>query len=253
MKIFLLTILFFTRIIVFGQNTAEIDSALAFIKKTGIDLNSVEPPKGFSVYYNCDSMLFMRGEFGDTIKIWTPGTEMPQELDMFKKTITYETFGKTQLAREVQSDGRILIISYWQTQFIFRNDSLFQIENSNELPEEVYTKVFTELLNENVDEELISKKLDSISAISEAQAVYIPKLIFAKSMFSNNQKKVKLSKQFNYKEDTIVLEKEWKEKEKRCYLIRINNNEDGQDTTYAYAINEEMKFIWWQGCDAQQR
>ena len=45
---------------------------------------------------------------------------------------------------------------------------------------------------------------------------------------------------YNYKQDEIQLEKEWVQNNKKCFLLRINNQFEGQKTTYAYALNEDM-------------
>jgi len=62
------------------------------------------------------------------------------------------------------------------------------------------------------------------------------------------KKKVKLSRKVNYEQDEIVLEREWVENNKKCYVIRINNRFGKEETSYAYAINEDIKFVWWEGC-----
>lgn len=57
-----------------------------------------------------------------------------------------------------------------------------------------------------------------------------------------------LSKKLNFEGDTIELESKWIENGKTCYVIRINNRtEDGGKTTYAYAIDENMRFIQCEG------
>ena len=64
-----------------------------------------------------------------------------------------------------------------------------------------------------------------------------------------NKKRVSLSKKLNFEGDIIELESKWIQKGKTCYVVRINNKtKDGEKTTYAYAIDEDMRFIQWQGC-----
>lgn len=69
-------------------------------------------------------------------------------------------------------------------------------------------------------------------------------------MFNNGRKKVKLATKYNYEKDEIEIEKEWVEGGKKCFLLRINNWFEKTKTTYAYALNEDMKFVWWEGCDS---
>jgi len=232
----------------YAQNL-KYDSAINFIKANGIKLNTVTPPTGFSVYYNCDSLLFMKGIFGDTIKIWTPGTDWYNEIENVKDLLHSKSFGVTQFVKSIDGDGRLYVSTYHQTVFIYRNDSLFEIGNSNPTPSGPVSKLFSDyFFKKNIDKATYEARLDSLHQIEEKQAVYTPKLIFTKSMFKKN-KKVKLSKKINYDGDEIELEKEWVQDGRSCYIVRINNKEDGEKTTYAYAINQDMKFVFWEGCN----
>lgn len=248
MKIALIILSSLITTFLYSQNKASYDSTITFFKEHGIKLNTVIPPIGFNVFYNCDSLLFMRGNFGDTIKIWTTGLDWYQNLQQFTETIKNEQFGKTQFAKNVDNDGRIYVSTYHQTEFIYRSDSLYEIGNSNSTPSEPISNLFSEYFFKNsIDEATYKTRLDSLNLIEERQAVYTPKLIFAKKMFQT-KKKVKPSKKLNFEGDTIELESQWTENGKTCYVIRINNTEDGEKTTYAYAIDENMRFVQWEGC-----
>jgi len=250
MKIRILILFLLTAVCLYSQNTTKFDSTIAFLDEKGIRLNTITPPTGFNVYYNCDSLLFMRGNFGDTIKIWTSGMDWYQTLEQFKGIIKNKAFGVTQFAKSIDDNGRIYVSSYHQTEFIYRNDSLYEIENSNPTPSEPLTRLFDEyFFKKQLDEATYKVRLDSLHQIEKSQAVYTPKLIFAKRMFQKNKLKVKLSKKLNFQGDTIELERQWVENGKACYLVRINNKKDGEETSYAYAINEDMKFVSWEGCD----
>jgi hypothetical protein len=233
--------------ILYAQSSLKLDSTINFIKEKGIKLNTVTPPPGFNVYYNCDSLLFMKGTFGDTIKIWTSSMDWYQDLEEFKDILKNERFGVTQFVKSIDNEGRIFVSSYHQTEFISRNDSLFEIGNSNPTPSEPLSKLFSDVLTQKIDKETYKTRLDSLHQIEERQAVYTPKLIFTKKMFQKS-KKIKLTKKMNFQGDTIELERQWVENGKTCYLVRINNKEDGQETSYAYAINQDMKFVFWEGC-----
>jgi len=247
MKIRLLILFLVTANFLYAQNSLKVDSAIDFIKEKGIKLNTVTPPTGFKVYYNCDSLLFMKGFFGDTIKIWTSAMDSYQDLEEFKDIIKNGRFGKTQFVKSIDNEGRIYVSSYHQTEFIYRNDSLFEIGNSNPTSSEPLTKLFSDFFSQKIDKETYETRLDSLREIEERQAVYTPKLIFTRKMFQKS-KKIKLPKKFNFQQDTIELERQWVENGKTCYLVRINNKEDGQETSYAYAISQDMKFIFWEDC-----
>ncbi|PWV55592.1 hypothetical protein [Chitinophaga sp. S165] len=248
MKIRLLILCLLTPVFLYSQNSTDFGATMNFLREQGIKLNTVTPPAGFRVYYNCDSLLFMRGNFGDTIKIWTSGSDWYQSLEAFKETIKNQSFGITQFVKSIDDDGRIYVSTYHQTTFIYRKDSLFQIENSTPTLSEPLTQLFGQyFLKRQIDKKTYEARLDSLHEIEKSQAVYIPKLIFAKGMFQT-KKEVTLSKDLNFEGDTIELENEWTENGKTCYMVRINNTENGQNTTYAYAIDENMRFIHWEGC-----
>ncbi len=124
---------------------------MAFIKAKGIILNTVTPPAGFNVYYSCDSLLFMKGVFGDTIKIWTSTSDWYQSIDEFKEAISNPDFGVTQFAKDIDADGRIYVSTYHQTEFVYRNDSLYEIQNSNPTSSEPLSKLFEAYFNQQID------------------------------------------------------------------------------------------------------
>src|SRR5574343_759807 len=208
MKIRFLILSLVTANVLYAQNSLKLDSAINFIKVHGIKLNTVTPPAGFKVYYNCDSLLFLKGSFGDTIKIWTSAMDWYQDLEEFKEIIKNESFGKTQFVKSIGNDGRIYVSSYHQTELIYRNDSLFEIRNSNPTSSETLTKLFSDYFGQKIDKQSYESRLDSLHQIEEKQAVYTPKLIFTKKMFQKT-KKVKLPKKLNYQGDTIELERQW--------------------------------------------
>lgn len=250
MKFRLLISSLLTPLLLYSQNSTKFDSTTNFLQQQGINLNTVIPPSGFNVYYNCDSLLFMRGNFGDTIKIWTSASDWYQDLEQFKEIIKNESFGKTQFVKSVDEEGRIFVSTYHQTEFIYRNDSLFEIGNSNPTPSEPFDQLFDQyFIKREIDKKTYEARLDSLHEIDKKLAVYTPKLIFTKKMFQNKNK-VTLSRKLNFEGDTIELETKWTEKGLTCYVIRINNKtEDGEETTYAYAIDENLRFIQWEGCN----
>lgn len=249
MKTLLLILFFLPAGNLHSQNSAKFDSTINFIREQGIKLNTVIPPPGFSVFYNCDSLLFMRGNFGDTIKIWTSAMDWYRTLEEFKPITKYKRFGKTEFVKSIDLNGRIFVSSYHQTEFIYRNDSLLEIENSNPTPTAPLTNLFSARFKKEIDDSTYKARYDSLTAAEKGQAIHTPKLIFTKTMFQKNRKKVKLSKKINFEGDTIILEHEWNENGKKCYLVRINNkDEDGEETSYAYAIDDDMKFVSWEGC-----
>jgi len=247
MKTLIIIISFLISGSAFSQDDSDFILSWNYFKANKLAVNAIEPPKGFNIFYNCDSMLFVRGDFSDTIKIWTPGSEWAHTLDQFKKVVNKPGYGKTFFAKSIMSDGRILVANYMETVFIFRNDSLYQIEDTVSKPKEYYSMLVDHMLG-RMNETTYRHKRDSIDVLYRDRHAYISKLIFTKNMFRDGEKNVKLSSKANYEKDEIKLERQWVENGKKCYLIRINNRFENEKTTYAYAINEDIKFIWWEGC-----
>lgn len=231
-----------------SQDSINYISTYKYFNSNGIAINTLKPPDGYVVSYNCDSMLFVRGDFSDTIKIWTPGVEWAYNLEQFLQIKKEPEYGKTVLAKSILSDGRILVASYMETMFIFRNDSLFEMEDTVTKPPEYFDMTVDHMLGK-IDDSTFKRKIDSIDLLYTDKHTYVPKLIFSKNMFLKGKKKVKLSRKVNFEGDEIVLERAWVENNKKCYVIRINNKLGKEETTYAYAINEDLKFIWWESCD----
>ena len=252
MKSHLLAVFLFITIASLAQDSVGYVTTSSYFKSNNIRLNALNPPKGFITYYNCDSMLFLRGNFGDTIKIWTPGVEWGHSLEQFKDVMNEPHYGKTLFPKSILPDGRILVANYMETTFLLRNDSLFQIEDTVSKPKEYYSMMVDHVLG-RIDDSTFTRKRDSIDLLYKDRHAYVPKLIFAKNMFQSGKKKVKLSPKFNYEQDEIELERQWSENGKRCYLVRINNRFENERTSYAYAINEEFKFVWWEGCNDVDR
>lgn len=233
-----------------AQDDNEFNSSRKYFEQKGLALNVIDPPEGFKLFYNCDSMLFVRGDFSDTIKIWTSVMEWAHTIEQFEDVIKEPGYGKTDFAKSIMADGRILVVSLMETVFVFRNDSLYQIEDTVTKPELYYTAMVDKMLGK-IDEATCQHIRDSIDFAYKDRHGYVRKLIFSKSMFQNGQKKVKLSQNVNFEEDEIELEQQWEEAGRKCYLIRINNSFEGNKTSYAYAFNEDLKFVWWEGCESR--
>ena len=78
-----------------------------------------------------------------------------------------------------------------------------------------------------------------------------PKLIFHPSMFSNGQQSVKLDKKFNYEGDSIVLGRMWSDNDLKHYYIIVKNIDDGGPTEYSFTFDENLRFIYWEDCNAR--
>jgi hypothetical protein len=192
------------------DENAEMHKTKRWLKDKGIKLRFIKSHNGYAVYYNCDSIPFLRKVVGDTVKIWTEAANFAMDISDVEKYMSQDNFGKTQYVKDIFSDGRVSLSGMHETIFISRHDSLYEIESGYE---------------------------------EEG-----PKLIFHPKMFTGGKTKVKLNKKYNYLQDQIVLERTWMEGGVRCYTIRINNKEDGEETTYSYTFDQNIHFVYWENC-----
>lgn len=229
----------------FAQDNSAWIATHKYVRDRSIQLNTLQVPAGYTVYYNCDSLLFVRGNFGDTIKIWTLGMQWAHTLGAFKEVKKNPEFGRSVFIKSVLSDGRILVDFYRETMFIHRRDSLYELVDTSSKPAE-YTTMIVDRTMGFIDDARFKQMKDSLDSIYAGKHTYSAKLIFTATLFSRGKPKVKLSKTLNFEEDEIILERTWKEDNKTCYLIRINNYFGKEKTSYAF--NEDMKFVWWEDC-----
>jgi len=159
---------------IFSQESTDLTSTWNYFKTNRVVLNSLEPPEGYIVSYNCDSMLFVRGDFSDTIKIWTPGVEWAYTLRQFGELTVRPEYGKTVFAKSIFSDGRILVASYMETVFVFRNDSLYEIEDTVSMPSEYFSLTVDHVLGK-IDDTIFKQKKDSIELLHKDRHAFISK------------------------------------------------------------------------------
>ena len=105
------------------------NSVISYFKEQGIKLNTVSPPSGFKVYYNCDSLLFMRGNFGDTIKIQMidkgVGLTVSSYAEKWFKIIDKNTLELIYFAMETTTVENYKSISYLKAVDLSKYKSLY--------------------------------------------------------------------------------------------------------------------------------
>ncbi|MBL0745012.1 hypothetical protein [Chryseolinea lacunae] len=99
---------------------------LQFLRDNNLPLKNLKRD-GFRLHFNCDSALFLKGIFGDSIKIWTASRLSWYELDQLMEHINKDKFGKSQYINAVRKDGRVELVEMHETTFVRRNDSIYQM------------------------------------------------------------------------------------------------------------------------------
>jgi len=217
-----------------------------------IKLNQPETPTGFKQYADCNSVLFFKKTSSDTILFLTPSSMTPMtyesqfEYSSFLQYISHRESYPLSFPTKFSDDGRIEVVYYGETVFIFRHDSLFIQEEDDDK--------FVDELVKNLDK-LVEGKIDSLTMetnLSKARRKYKPFLftcfVFNKNMFKKSNK-IKISKSLNFTDATVTLEKSWKINNVNCYTILLEGNYGKTPTEVRYTFDDNMKFLNWEGCN----
>ena len=218
----------------------------------GMKLNQPAVPKGYTLYYDCDSLAFFKRISGDSIIFLTPGSEMPLSYSGEKSIESFPSYLSTRknfppsFPNKFLNDGRINIIDYSQTLFLYRHDSLFIQEENNEKFIDKMFKLMGKYLKGKIDSLTMTNK------IAEAHERYKPiKIIcyiFNKNMFvTSNIYNIKHPADPTYAKTT--LEKTWTKNGVKCYSVLLEGNYKGTPTAVRYSFDEHMKFFKWEGCE----
>ncbi|TCZ70466.1 hypothetical protein [Flaviaesturariibacter aridisoli] len=233
-----------------AQADASLTSAQRFVQEHGIRLNTVTPLPGFRLYYNCDSFLFLRGDFGDTIRILTPGLSSRTSQAEMLELLRSPDYGRTVFVESIMDDSDLYVSYYRETMFLRRHDSLFEFVDTLSYPplyQEVLTRLFSDSTSD-AEQARLQARLDSIQKDHETRSRLTTKLIFAPKAFARSRRR-RFPRRLNPVGDWILLEDKSRVMGRWVYTIRINNNEKkGEETSYAYAIDEHFRFFWWEFC-----
>ena len=121
-------------------------------------LNKPNLKKGFKLYYNCDSIAFMKRIVGDTIEIYRKGGYRPlyyssiYEFSSFKHYIANYDSTDGHYLSKFYEDGRIILEHPSHYILIIKNDSLFNyyVDDSQYLMAAL--SIDFELTQEKIDE-----------------------------------------------------------------------------------------------------
>jgi hypothetical protein len=192
--------------------------------------------------YNCDSTLLLIKEVKDTTYLWTEGTHGFIDTTWLTTWITKESYGISSYIDGIGKDGRIKFMQLKPNTFISRNDSLFELEKiyliSNDSIERIY-----EIASKFDD---ITESINYPRRILDDNSKYVFKLIFHPDLFKD-----KKSYNGNISNDNIILEAMWGLDSKFYYRIRIENKFGKYETSYAYLIDEDHKFLKYEGCNKE--
>ncbi len=112
---------------VYKGNEAK-QKTIELLSSKKVKLREIKNHNGFIVHYNCDSVPFLKKQVGDTIKIWTEAFNWTQDISELDKHLADTRYGKTLYIKEILNDGSITVSGMHETVFIYRNDSLYEVD-----------------------------------------------------------------------------------------------------------------------------
>lgn len=251
MKIFIL--LLFISINLIGQTINYDSLKIAHdLDSLGIKLNQPDVPTGYIMYYDCDSLAFFKKTSGDTIIFLTPGSETPMSYSGEHSVMSFPSYLATRrnfppsFPNIFLSDGRINIIHYSPTLFVYRRDSLF----IQEVVDDKFAGKMFKLI-----EKYVNGKIDSLtmtSNIAKTREKYKPVkimcYIFNKNMF-NSSNIYNIEHPANPTYAKVTLENKWTKNDVNYYAILLEGDYKGTPTAVRYTFDENMKFLKWEGCE----
>lgn len=217
------------------------EANLNWLKRNGIKLRDLELD-GRKRIYDCDSTMLLIKESGDTTNLWTQGTEGYIDTTRLLDWTTKDNYKTNNYIDGIGEDGRVRFMELKPNSFVSRNDSLFE-----------YVEMYT-ISNDSVQQ--IREAAYSLSDFKET-AKYLEtnlnknkkpvyKLIFHPNLFDSNRIYTE-----NIQNDSIKLESKWLIDSRMYYSIRIENQSGKYKTSYAYIIDENHKFIKYEGCSSE--
>ena len=214
------------------------DDNIKWLNRNGIGLRDITL-NGRKKIYTCDSTMLLIQILGDTTNLWTQGTH--GFTDTIQLTKNKEKYGNNSYIQGIGDDGRIKFMDLKPNSFISRNDSLLECKEiytiSNDSIERIYEFAFTM--------EDIEQTLEYLEKMLDSNKTPVYKLIFHPRLFQDKREFVG-----NIQKDKITLENKWKIDSKYYYRIRIENKFGKHNTSYAYVIDEDHKFIEYEGCNS---
>lgn len=215
-------------------------SNLNWLKKNGIKLNDLPEANPNELIYTCDSTVLLKRINGDTMMIWTVGSEENTDTNRVKELIKNERFGRTRYIKGVNYQGNIVHVYLSQKKFYTKNDSLFELATFYKISSDSILNLMMEMFEKIED----TQTRGSLQEIIDQNSYQDFKLIFHPKIFQNGNYRG------NKKGDNIELASVWEIDGKKYYEINIKNTTGEWNTKYTYLFDETYKLIRYDGCNS---
>ncbi len=244
MRIFKNYIVIFIIIVHSGISLAQTNEqrkTKKWLEKNNIALNMPITPSGFYRQTDCKGNPIYRKELSDTIILYNWNGSIVEELEPFKKTTKKVGFNTYQYPIEILGNGTILVNLMSKREFIWRNDTLYFLDDFNEDGVIAHIKYMDEVYYEGISMDEYEKKLKEFDI---SKYPYTPKfkIIYFKGIFDNSNF-YEFSEKENFRKEKVVFIAKWNEGGKTIYEINLDTHTNGR-----YRFTDDMSKIEENNC-----
>lgn len=222
------------------------EKTMNWVQQNNIELNNPKPPAGFIRSFSCDSSAVYKKRIGDTIIFYnwthTIAETLPEFIEIYKRP----EYNITKYPKKVQKNGTIIVVTLRADTFIYRNDSLYLLDEDRDYFVTQFIENMELLQKKQIDSVTFENRMKEAKLIDERDYPPKFKLIFHKKLFKKSNS-ILLKKDVNFKEERVELVRKWKQNGKRCYEINLHQDRDGR-----YIFNSDMIFLDWENCQIKK-
>ena len=226
--------------IAFGQSKEQ-KKTEKWINKKDIRLNNPTTPDGFERQADCKGRPIYRKESNDTITLMTWGGSIAEDLKTFKKSTQEEGFNVFRYPSEVQKNGTVIVNRLTKYTFIWRNDTLYLLDDYNEAASKAQLKLMEDHFAKKISSEEYRRKLEEFD---KSKYPYTPKfkIIYFKGIFNDNVR-YEFSEKENFRMESVSLVDRWTENGTTFFEINLDTHTKGR-----HGFSEDMKHLERNNC-----
>ena len=221
--------------------TEELKQTEKWIVKNDIELNSPLTPIGFERKTDCKEQPIYRKNISDTIVLYTWGGSIAEDLDKFKLTTQEEGFNIYRYPTKIQKNGTVIVNRMSQHEFIWRNDTLYLLDDYNEAASKARLKLMKDRFADKISKDQYEKELKEFD---ESKYPFTPKfkIIYFTGIFDNSIYYVFAEKE-NFRQEKVELIDKWMENGKMYYEINLDTYTNGR-----YRFTDDLTEIERNNC-----
>jgi len=232
----------------YWNNNSEVNIAKQwpneiFLMNNNILVKQLPKISSDEILFTCDSTLIVKRKNPSKksdIELWTTGSTHFVDSNQLMKYLDSDLFGEKIYIEGVNYQGNIGVVRLKENRFKVVNDTLKELKVFYTVPYDSITNMNMFKFNNISNEEIVDSINYEISKLKSERY----KVIFHPDFFETD------NRFFNsVTNDTIILEKHWVVDDIDVYRIRIKGMLGKSKTSYSYLIDENYKFLDYEGCN----